>query len=62
MQLNTTRVKPSSTGSWAQVVRDTEAEIQRLERRLEGLKLALRGAQVQIANGVPFPGEQGATE
>jgi hypothetical protein len=62
MQLNTTRVKSSSTGSWAQVVQDTEAEIQRLERRLAGLRLALSAARIQIANGVPFPGESGKEE
>jgi hypothetical protein len=54
--MNTKLVKPKS-GSWAEMVSDTQAEIRRLERRLEELRRVLIGAKTQLADGVPFPRE-----
>src|SRR3990167_4933445 len=46
------------TGTWTEMVSDTEAEIRRLERRLEQLRRVLIGARTQMSDGVPFPKAQ----
>ena len=39
------------------IIHDAEAEIVHAEARISRLRRVIRGAQVQMESGVPFPGE-----
>jgi len=49
------KIKQTVRSGWAEVVADSEAEVERAKRKIERLKGVILLARQKLADGEPFP-------